>query len=114
MTTVNEIPLIPSSQTFGIVLNNVPYKMTVTWRDVAAGALGDLVSVVGGGWVLDIADQAGNPFVSGIPLVTGADLLDQLEYLGIAEQFLVQTSHDVDAVPTYTNLGLASHLYAVT
>lgn len=110
---VKEIPLIPAPQRFGVSLNNVNYQFTVVWRDVASSVLGDLTAMVGGGWVLDVADAAGNPIASGLPLVTGADLLAQLRYLDIGggAALIVQTSHDLDAVPTYTNLGDTSHLY---
>lgn len=62
-------------------------------------------------WVADIADINGNPIVSGIPLVTGADLLEQFGYLRLGGQLLAQTDHDTDAVPTFTNLGKEGHMY---
>lgn len=111
-TAVSEIPLIPSSQSFGVLLNNVPKQIVADWRDVASGALGDVSGTVSGGWMLDIADQSGSPIVQGLPMVTGSDLLDQLKYLGIGAKLVVQTSHDVDEVPTFDNLGVTSHLYA--
>ena len=100
---VQEIPLSPNPQTFGITLANVAYQVTVIWRDAAFG-----------GWVVDIADDQGNPIIQGIPLITGADLLEQYAYLGLGGSLIVQTDHDVDAVPTYANLGQTSHLYFVT
>lgn len=95
-----EIPLTPQPQTFAITLANVGYRMTVQWRETDMG-----------GWVLDIADANSGPIVSGIPLVTGADLLAQYEYLGIGGALFVQTDHDITAPPTFDNLGLAGHLY---
>lgn len=97
-----EIPLTPEAQTFLVSLAGVQYQFTLQWRD----------AVNNGGWVLDIADSTGNPMVSGIPLVTGVDLLAQYDYLGINAELWVQTDA-ADAVPTYTNLGIQSHLYAV-
>lgn len=110
---VQEIPLVASPQSFSIQLDNVPYQMTATWRDVASSAVGDATASVGGGWMLDMADQVGMPIISGIPLVTGSNLLAQYAYLGIGQALVVQTSHDVDAVPTYDNLGAEAHVYAV-
>ena len=63
---------------------------------------------------MDIGDVNGNPLVSGIALVTGADLLGQYAYLGIGGQLIVMTDGDPSAIPTFTNLGIESHLYYVT
>jgi hypothetical protein len=110
---IKEVPLIPATaQTFGTSLNNVTRQLTTVWRDVQSSALGDLSGLVGGGWSLDIGDLAGSAVASGLPLITGANLLDQLEYLGLDAKLVVQTTHDVLAVPTFDNLGLTSHLYA--
>lgn len=101
--TAYEIPLTPQAQSFNIQLNQVSYTFTLMWREV------DNI----GGWVLDIADASGNPLVQGIPLVTGCDLLKQYGYLGIGGGLWVLTDGDPDAVPTFQNLGLQSHLYFV-
>lgn len=97
-TSVFEIPLNGQPQRMQITLANVVYQLTVQWRNSA-------------GWVLDIATLAGTPIVQGIPLVTGTDLLAQYRYLGIGGGLAVSTDADPDAVPTYANLGTASHLY---
>jgi hypothetical protein len=102
MPAIYEIPLTPNPQTFTVAMAGKNYQLTVQWRDA-----------VEGGWVLDIADSLGNPLVQGIPLVTGADLLAQFAYLGIAGQLRVQTDNDPDAVPVFGNLGATSHLYFV-
>jgi hypothetical protein len=52
--------------------------------------------------------------VSGIPLVTGVDLLAPYAYLGFGGELLVATDGNTAAVPTYANLGTGSHLYFVT
>lgn len=100
--TVYEIPLTPTPQTFGIALSGVSYRMTVYWANA-----------IGGGWVLNIAAADGTPIVNGIPLVTGANLLAGYEYLGPSGTLAVQTDHDTDALPTFDNLGLTSHLFFV-
>lgn len=97
------IPLKAASQKLRTVLNQTEYQLTVIWRDADQG-----------GWVLDIADAVGNPIVSGIPLVTGADLLAQYGYLGINGSLIAHTDRNSDAAPTFDNLGIASHLYFVT
>lgn len=104
MAQTYEIPLTPQAQTFSATLAGVTYEMTLTWRDAPA---------LGGGWMLDIADQGGNALVQGVPLVTGADLLAQYAYLDLDFQLFVQSDGDPTAVPTYTSLGVTSRLYAV-
>lgn len=97
-----EIPLSPEPQRLAITLAGVAYVLTVRWRDADQG-----------GWVLDIADGQSVPILAGVPLVTGADLLAQYAHLGFAGELIVQTDHDLDAVPTFENLGDTSHLYFV-
>ena len=95
-----EIPLTPNPQRFAITLANIDLTMTVAWRNVG-----------GAGWVLDIADANEVRVVSGIPLVTGVNLLGQYPHLGIPGALWVLTDGDTFAVPTFTNLGTGSHLY---
>jgi predicted Zn-dependent protease with MMP-like domain len=101
--TTYEIPLSPSPQTFSILLVGVLYQLTVRYADAPEG-----------GWMLDIADQAGNDILNGAPLVTGHDLLEQYDYLGIGGSLAVSTDGDPDAIPTFENLGVQSHLYFTT
>ena len=100
--TAYEIPLSGMSQTFSIALAGVTYQLTLQWRNAANG------------WFLDIADSLSNAVVSGIPLVTGLDLLAQYKYLGIGGQLWVMSDGTPANVPTYTNLGTTSHLYFLT
>ncbi len=102
MTTPYEVPLSATPQTFTIQLNGATYAMTVKWNAAASA------------WVLDIGDASNNPLVQGIPLITGADLLAQYEYLGIGGKIIVQTDNDPAAVPTYDNLGKTGHLFYVS
>lgn len=96
-----EIPLTAEPQTFSISLSGVEYRLTVQWRGAA-------------GWALDIADSSGIAIVQGIPLVTGVNLLDQYGYLELGGVLWCQTTADPDAVPTFDNLGVGSHLYWYT
>lgn len=101
MTTAYEIPLSPKPQQLSISLSGQTYILRLTWCWPAQA------------WALDVSDSAGNALVSGVPLVTGADLLEQFEYLGVGGKLIVQSDASVDAVPTFTNLGLRSHLFYV-
>jgi len=97
-----EIPLVASTaQRFNVSLVGVSYVMKVRWCAPANS------------WVLDIADANDVPIVSGIPMITGADLLEQYGYLGIGGQLICQSDDDTDAVPTFDNLGNIGRLYFV-
>jgi hypothetical protein len=105
MTTVSDylIPLVNTPQTFEILLAGTTYTLTSKWNDMAQC------------WFLDIADQNANPLACGIPFITGADLLDGLEYLGIGGALIVFTNGlTPDAVPTLYNLGTDTNLYFQT
>lgn len=103
MSTPFEIPLVPGkSQKFAISLNAIQYSLLFKWVDAPDG-----------GWTVDILDSTGAPIIQGVPLVTGADLLAQYGYLDLGGSLIVQTDGDQAAVPTFNNLGQASHLYYV-
>jgi len=103
MPTFYEIPLTPDPQRFTVTLSGVDYRMTVQYRDAG-----------GAGWVLDIADSNNAPIVSGIPLVTGVDLLGQYRHLGFSGRLWVQGAANPDDVPTFEDLGIGSHVFWVT
>lgn len=102
MVTYLEIPLTADPQTFKITLGKIDYRLTVQYRNAG-----------GAGWILDVADEDGNPMVSGIPLVTGVDLLGQCAYLGFGGRLWVQGAADPDDVPTFDDLGVGSKVYWV-
>lgn len=77
-------------------------RMTYKWNRMSAC------------WVVDIADVDGNPLLNGVPIITGADLLGQFEYLGFEGQLIAQTDGDPMAVPTFENLGQQGHVYFIS
>lgn len=95
-----EIALTADNQRFRITLGGVEYQMTLFWRDVA-------------GWVLDIANSMGKEIVNGIPLVTGANLLQPYWHLGFNGALVVASDVDIYATPTKDNLGSGGHLYFI-
>lgn len=99
--TAFEIPLTPEPQTLSVPLGTKTYKLTVRWNPASAS------------WVVDFADEQGVVILNGVPLVTGTNLLEQFDYLDFGGQLIAQTDHDVDAVPTFANLGSAGRLYFV-
>lgn len=98
------LPLQNAPQVFDIALAGVNYTMACRWNDSPDA-----------GWVLDLADSdTGVSIVANVPLITGADCLAGLEYLGINGQLIVFTDGDDTAVPTLENLGVESNLYFLT
>lgn len=67
-----------------------------------------------GCWVADISDINNTPVLVGVPLVTGANLLEQFLHLGFSGKLIAQTDNAPDVVPTFTNLGTTGHLYYLT
>jgi len=102
MSTPYLIPLQPTPQTLTISLAGIQYQLTAKWNNISQN------------WNVDIADNNGNPILTGIAMVTGADLLEQFKYLEIGGMLLAQTSSNVVAPPTFTNLGSDGNLYFVT
>ena len=98
-----QIPLTSDPQQFEILLAGVNYTITSRWNDQC------------GFWFINIADSNGDPIASNIPLITGADCLDGLDYLEIDGSLYILTSGShPDDVPTLDNLGTACNLYFVT
>jgi hypothetical protein len=97
-----EIPTTAQAQRMNIQLGSTIYVLSLWWNEFA------------GSWVLDISDESENLILSGIPLVTGTDLLGQHKHLGIPGSLVVQSDNDVFEVPTAVSLGSTGRLYFVT
>lgn len=98
-----EIPLSPGAKTITVPVLSTAYVLTFQYREADEG-----------GWCLDIASRSGAMLLSGLPLVTGADLLAQHASLGFGFELRVATDGDPDAVPAYADLGNPSRLYIIT
>jgi hypothetical protein len=109
MTTFSKIPLQPiQPQTLRVTLQGVEYTFKVAWNPVAQI------------WMLDIySSDATVAILRGIPLVTGADLLEQFNYIPIATHaalLAITTGPGTppDETPTFTNLGIDGQLIYVS
>jgi hypothetical protein len=102
MATFYEVPLVATPQTLTITLGAATYNLTVQWNWVAQL------------WVLDIADDSNIMLVGGIPLVTGANLLEEYAYLGFGGALIATTDSNAFLPPAFAGLGTTSHLYFVT
>jgi hypothetical protein len=107
--TIIEIPVIPSrAQSFKITLNNNDYLFSFKWNRISNC------------WILDISDPIGGEgILTGIPLITGVDLLEQFPYETIGENghFIVYTAAirvAPDSVPTFDNLGVEGRLFYIS
>ncbi len=97
---IYEIPLKPSTpQRLRVGLPAITVIIALSWCIADEG-----------GWIMDIADENGDPLVEGIALVTGVDLAAQYPDIGLPPMWIT-TDGDQDAPPTYDSLGVSSHLY---
>jgi len=97
---VSEIPLSPENQAFSISLAGQSFQMAITWRAVF--------------WCLDIMDSTGADLIKGIPLITGADLLAQYKHLDLGFSLYVGCDNPANENPNESDIGINSHLYALT
>ncbi len=98
------IPLVNTPQKFNITLAGRDYTMICRWNDSADA-----------GWTVDFIDAiTSEKIVSNVPLITGADCLAGLEYLGFKGKLFVLTDGNQLSVPTLSNLGVESNLYFQT
>lgn len=94
-----EIPLTPEAQSFSTTIAGQVVNMAMQWSNAPEG-----------GWMMNIADAAGNALANGLPLVTGGDILGQLKDIGIDAAMHVVNSAGGDLAPTFENLGVDTHL----
>lgn len=97
---INEIPISPDNQQFSYAVNGLSYQFRFIWR--------------GTFWVIDISDSKGELIIGGIPMIPGADLLEQHAHLGLGFALLVQCDDPGQDYPTENDIGLSSHLYIIT
>ena len=100
-----------AEQLFKIPLDNIPQRFAIelAGRSLIAGSRWNDEAQA---WMLDFYDEQTNePLIISLPLVVGADLLSQHEYIGIPGQLIAYTDGDEFAPPTLDNLGQEANLY---
>lgn len=117
--SVIEIPLINGSQTLNFVINSFTYTLSIIWRATTFGLVTDISTSLNvldseygqltGNYYLDISQNNSN-LVTGIPLVTGTDLLEPFKYLNIPGNWYIINDDLSDSIPSYSSLGQTSHL----
>lgn len=96
------IPFTNIPQEFSISLDDRDITIFQRWNEFS-------------GWVIDLSDTAtSESLIAGIPLVTGADLLEPFPELGFLGSLVVYTDGDSMAIPTLDNLGADSNVYYLT
>lgn len=56
-------------------------------------------------WTLQIRDSLKNPITDSIPLLSGQNLLQGLEYLGLGEIYLLRKAEITQEIPDIYNIG---------
>ena len=98
MINIQEIPLTADNQQFSINLGSQQLRLSFIWRDIA-------------GWIMDVHDLAGNPILSGSPLIPNVNLIEQFPYLGIDGWLVVSSDAESGEYPSKTGLGTLSRIY---
>lgn len=95
--TLYKIQLRNVPERFDIDLAGTTFVFETRWNDYAKY------------WALDIYDADSNPLIMAIPMITGANLIEQYPQL---DGFLaILTDGDDYAIPTLQSLGVESNLY---
>ena len=93
------LPLQPYPQRLVTQLGSVTYNLRTRWSNTSNC------------WMIDIADEDNVPIVGSIPMVTGANLLEQYDYLDIGGGlYAYSTVGPPDAVADFTALGVTAFL----
>lgn len=99
--SISEIPLTADNQRFMVQLGGRWLRFTLLWRDEA-------------GWVVDISNENNNRLISGVPLITGADLLEPYRHLGFSGELRVFLDDEATLAPGKNSLGTRSHLVYIS
>lgn len=101
--------------TYLIPLTNVSQQFTINLAGINYILICKFNAQPDAGWVLDISDSSGNPLIFNLPIITGGNILDGLDYLGFGGILYAFTNGAVPTdVPTLSNLGVDSNLYFQT
>lgn len=92
--TSYKLPLVPGAQEFTITLAGVTYRIRLVYRN----------DEFGGAWYIDMVRLDGTDSLLGIPLVIGADLLEQFQYKGFGHLVVEMSGSNTDR-PNYTDIG---------
>jgi len=90
-----------NNQRFGITLNGIQYRLQIVWRTFSQC------------WVMSILNLDGTPVISEIPLVAGANLLEQYQHLGFGGELYAFNVDNPEIPPSFSSLGSEGKLFWV-
>jgi hypothetical protein len=97
------IPLLNKPQSSEITLSGVDYIIINRWSSGMEVWTFSLQSI-----------ETEKILINDMPLITGANLLEQWEYLGIPGILICYTAGDQGEPPTFENLGTDANLFYIT
>ena len=96
---VFEIPLSSGAQKFSIRLGENTLQIRLVWREAE-----------GGGWFIDLFDNEGLDLITGIPLRSGRNILEEHAHLGLGA-LTVSLDGEPSRDPAYDEMGSKVQLY---
>ena len=104
MSTVYELPLTPTPQTFRALFPSGRYFVRFIYCDSLEPC-----------WLMDLSDAiTGDPIIAGVPLVPGVDLLEEYAYLNFNFKMWCTVDGDPAGVPNFDDLGTSGHVWIET
>lgn len=97
MAEIIEIPLSSQNQQFSIRLGGRNYRIRLIHRQFC-------------GWVADMMDQAGTEIFTGVPLVSGTDILEPYRYMGFNGS-LIFVCDETTGELSFSEFGRKNRLY---
>jgi hypothetical protein len=98
---VVELPFTARPQRVTMYLGTYEFLIRLYWCKPA------------GCWVIDFSDVDNNLIAAGIPLVTGADLIEQFQYTPLrgGRMIVMSTDRPPETIPGWGDLGITGHVY---
>lgn len=101
--SIFKIPFVNTNQKFNITLSGKNLIVTCNWNQELPA------------WVVSIQDAATQEYlISGVALVTGANLFSQFYYTGVRNVLVAYTNGDPGEIPTFDSLGNESQVLYIT
>ncbi len=96
-----ELPTSARPQSFSLFMGGKLWTITLRWNQASNH------------WVFDFADGDRVDVLTGVPLVTGVDLVGQHRHLGFGGGLILQTDHDPLQPATFDTLGVTARVFYV-
>lgn len=97
MMNIVEIPVSAKNQQFDIRLSGKYYRVRLVYREFC-------------GWVVGIMSRTGEMILTGIPLVSGVDILEPYRYMGFSGSLFFVCDETAGEL-SHRDLGRGNKLY---